>query len=380
MIATGLKKWNPTTRSGCFRSAAISVTEQRRCVGGQYTGLGHDGLALGENLLLDLQILENGLDDEVGVREGRLVRGAADQSLEAVGLVLVDPASGQELVDLAVDVGDALVDPLLIEVGHDHGDLQTLDEQQCHLTGHQPGPHHTDLVHRTRQGLVRGADRALGPLLDEVERVQPRPEFVTHDEVGQRFVLGGESCVGIGCLGRGHEVHCANRGGCRAVQLRIETGAHGVHCLVPTVVAGDLGSIDDDLARHDTGGPQQGPLDEVRGLEHRVRDAEVQNLLGLQHAVLRKGVCDDDLERLLGADQVREEPRAAPAGHKAEEALGQGDGGCAGADGPVVAVQRQFEPATHGGPVDEGEGGDGEVGEPAKHLVSEFRDAERHLT
>ena len=27
MTATGLKKWNPTTRSGCFRSAAISVID-----------------------------------------------------------------------------------------------------------------------------------------------------------------------------------------------------------------------------------------------------------------------------------------------------------------------------------------------------------------
>ena len=48
---------------------------------------GDDRLDLGEHLLLDRQLLEDGLDDEVGVGERVLGQRAGDQGLEPVGLV-----------------------------------------------------------------------------------------------------------------------------------------------------------------------------------------------------------------------------------------------------------------------------------------------------
>ena len=68
-IATGLKKWKPTTRSGCFSFEAISRDRQRGGVGGQDRVRRRDRLDLGEHLLLDADLLEDGLDDEVRVGE-----------------------------------------------------------------------------------------------------------------------------------------------------------------------------------------------------------------------------------------------------------------------------------------------------------------------
>ena len=67
------------------------------------------------------------LVDPVTRALSRLARSRADAPL------------GQERVDLAVDVGEALVDPLLVEVGDDDRHLEPLREQQGELTGHQTG-------------------------------------------------------------------------------------------------------------------------------------------------------------------------------------------------------------------------------------------------
>ena len=107
-IATGLKKWNPTTRSGCSRPDAISVIDNDDVLVAR-TASGLDVLLdLGEDLLLDLDLLEHGLDHEVGVGERVLGQRAGDQGLEPVGLVGADPALGQLLVEFVVDVGDPL--------------------------------------------------------------------------------------------------------------------------------------------------------------------------------------------------------------------------------------------------------------------------------
>ena len=50
-------------------------------------------------------------------------------------------------------------------------------------------------------------------------------------------------------------------------------------------------------------------------LEQRVGDAEGVRLAGLEHPVVAQRVLDDDLHRALGADEVRQQVRAAPAGH-----------------------------------------------------------------
>ena len=72
----------------------------------------------------------------------------------------------------AVDVADALVDARLVEVGQHDRHLEPAGEQQGELAGHQAGADDADLGDRPGQGPVRGADRPLGALCDEVEGVQ----------------------------------------------------------------------------------------------------------------------------------------------------------------------------------------------------------------
>ena len=108
----------------------------------------------------------------------------------------------EQLVDLAVDVAHALGHPLLVEVGHDDRDLEALGEQQGELARHEPGADDADLGDLAGQGLVGGAGGTLGPPLHQVEGVEPGPQLVAHDEVGERLVLGGEGLVasrGPGC-------------------------------------------------------------------------------------------------------------------------------------------------------------------------------------
>ena len=120
MTATGLKKWKPTTRSGCSSVEAISVIDRLERVRREHALGRHDGLDLGEDLLLDRHLLEDRLDDEVGVGEAVLARRPGDEGLVAVQLVGAQPALARELVELGVDVADALGDALLVDVGqHD---------------------------------------------------------------------------------------------------------------------------------------------------------------------------------------------------------------------------------------------------------------------
>ena len=77
MTATGLKKWKPTRRSGCLQLRADLLDRERRGVGGEDRVVGDVLLDLGEDVLLDAELLEDGLDDPVAVGEVGLVGRAA---------------------------------------------------------------------------------------------------------------------------------------------------------------------------------------------------------------------------------------------------------------------------------------------------------------
>ena len=199
ITATGLKKWKPTTRSGCSRSAAISVIDSEEVLVASTHSARDDLLDVGEDGLLDRHLLEDGLDHEVGVAEGDLLVGlAGDQRLVAVGLVLVDPALGEQLVDLGVDVGDALVGALLVEVGQHDRHLEAAYEQQRELAGHQAGADDADLGDRAGQRLVGGTGRTLGALLHQVEGVERGQQLGRLRHRLEGVVLGGEARVAVG--------------------------------------------------------------------------------------------------------------------------------------------------------------------------------------
>ena len=92
-------------------------------------------------------------------------------------------------------------------------------------------------------------------------------------------------------------------------------------------------------------------VEELDGLEQRVRVAGLEGLLCVQHPVLPQRVLDDERDRLLGPDELRDELRPAPAGNEAEEYLRAGEVADRRRDRPVVAVQRDLHTAAERRPV-----------------------------
>ena len=185
--ATGLKKWKPTTRSGCSSFAAISETDSdevlvARIASGRTTASSSANTCC----LTPISSKTASMTKSASPKAVGLVQVAGDQRLEPVGLVLADPALAEQLVDLAVDVADALVDPLLVDVGQHDRHLEAAGEQQRELRGHQARADHADLADRAGQRLVRRAGRPLAALLHQVEGVDAAAHLAAHDQVGER--------------------------------------------------------------------------------------------------------------------------------------------------------------------------------------------------
>ena len=100
--ATGLKKWNPTIRSGCSRSAAMAETESDEVLVAR-TQVGRDVLLeIGEHRLLHRQLFEDRLDHEVAVPEIGQLRGAGGKRPEPVGSVRGEATFAEQPVDLGL--------------------------------------------------------------------------------------------------------------------------------------------------------------------------------------------------------------------------------------------------------------------------------------
>jgi len=270
-----------------------------------------------------------------------------------------------------VDPADARVHPLPVKVGHHDRHLEPAHEQQGELAGHQAGPNDADLADRTGQCLVRCTGRMAGPLLHQVERIQPGPQLRAHQQVGEGLVLGGEPGVSVGGPGGFDQVECPVRRGRGAVQPGVDGGSTLGDGGFPGVTAVDLGTPYGDSAREHLRRPPQRPLEKVGTTEHRVGDPSVEDLATVEHGVLVEGVVHDDLDRSIRPDQVRQQVGAAPPGHHAEEHLGQGDRPGGVQHGAELAVQGQLEAAAERGAVDVAKGRLAAVAEPAHHSVTQ---------
>ena len=190
-----------------------------------------------------------------------------------------------------------------------------------------PAPTTPTLVTVAGERLVGRAGGPLGAALDEVEGVEPGPELLAHGQLEERLALGRDPVV-------------VGRGAARARSARSPGTAPALprapacrRCPWPRASAWSQASPRSTSGRSTTVSPRttaeahsSDSLEEVGGLEQHVGDAQVEGLLGLEHAVLVHRVLDDDRDGLVGADQVGQQLAAAPAGDQAEEDLGEGDG------------------------------------------------------
>jgi hypothetical protein len=268
-------------------------------------GLDH-GLDLGEDLLLDAELLEDGLDDQVGLRERLLGRRAGHEGLEPVRRVLREAPLRAQGVDLAVHVRDALVDPVLVEVGEDDGHLQPADEEQRQLTRHEPRADDTDARDRPGQRPIRCPGRLLRPPVDEIEGVERGAELVAHREVGERLRLGLERGVAVGGAGEADQLERPVRRGRGAVDLRVgDLLPDRERALPELLVAVDRRPLHGAAAGEDVARPHERLGQEVGRLEDRVEGAELEGLGAVQHGVVVERVTDDHLDGLLRPDEVR---------------------------------------------------------------------------
>ncbi len=221
------------------------------------------------------------------------------------------------------------------------------------------------------------ARRVLGPLLHEVEGVERRAALVAGGEFGQCFVLRFEAGLAGALLRSRQEVQRGVRRLRDRADARFEglagDGDGGVPLDGALDLSGYVRPLDLHRAGDDSVGPLQAVLQEGHGAEHRVDDAEIQRLLGLEGAVVAQRVLDDDLEGVLDADEVRQDPGAAPPRDDAEEHLGESERGSRRIDRAVVGVERDLHAAAEREPVDEHEGRHAGVVELAERLVAELR-------
>ena len=111
---------------------------------GDENGLGlHDGSQLGEGVLLQLHILDHGLENDVDV--GQVVQvGGGLQAAQHLGLLLLgDLALGDLLVKALLDAGDALLQgggPVVVE----NHVVAALKSDLGDAAAHQAGAVHTN--------------------------------------------------------------------------------------------------------------------------------------------------------------------------------------------------------------------------------------------
>ena len=184
--ATGLKKCMPASRSGRRSSAAMSRDRERRGVRREHALVAHDALELGEDLLLHLELLEHRLEHEVAVREAVVVGAAGDERRQEPRLAFVVPAFRGLAADLRADVGERLVDDLLLHVAQHGRHFEPAQEQRRDLPRHQPCADDADAVH-----LQRCRERARGmllrSLLDEPEGIDRRLRLRPRQELADRL-------------------------------------------------------------------------------------------------------------------------------------------------------------------------------------------------
>ena len=142
---------------------------------------------IGEDLLLHRQILEYRLEDEIRVGERVQRQRSRHKCGEPVCGVRIDPASRVQLPDLLMHLARR----------HGPGGLGRRRSGRPGPGAGGPGAarsgwpsgRHPRRRPWSRAGLSDGvgrADRTSGPFLDEVERVQSRPQFVAHHQVDNR--------------------------------------------------------------------------------------------------------------------------------------------------------------------------------------------------
>ncbi len=326
---------------------------QRRGVGGEDGIFTQHGLDLLRDLLLDGAVLEDGLDDEVGIGKARIVRRRGDEGQQRLAVLLrhaalADGARHEAFGNALALVGGRLVavdeddrdaggggdigDGGAHEAGADDGDLLELrfrnaGRAACTLAellhGDEQRPDH-------REGFGRLED------MGEVALLDPQPRLERHlKALIDAFEDGERTRIVAGGLA------AQDRGGCRPElggSGRPDAAAGGLEALFVPRLDG-LEAVLDHLLRR---------RDELVGLDHLMDEV---HRLGARARQRRAG--GHHLEGVLRIGEARHALGATGPGEDADLDLGKRDLDRLGVGGDTaVAGKRHFERAAHAGAVD----------------------------
>ena len=102
ITATGLKKWKPTTRSGCSSRPAIAVTDSDEVLVASTVSGRTTFSRSAKTCCLTVEVLEHRLDDEVGAGEvGQVERAAQIRPRSRLALSRLSRPLRHEGLDLA---------------------------------------------------------------------------------------------------------------------------------------------------------------------------------------------------------------------------------------------------------------------------------------
>ena len=329
------------------------VQVEPRRVAGEHRPFLHRGVELREDLLLEVQVLVDGFDDDVRVGDGIVFQHALDQAEARVTLRLADPAAPDHAAIVVLDDLHALVERLLVHFQYLHRDAG-VGEAHGDAAAHQSttdGCSAADCLGRRVGGHVRNPRcLALGK-----EDVDHRRALRVGHATQEVRVFGAHGLVEVLDLDgppdrvESHPAVELAAHPPRQVSFsgleHIRVGAIGVDLVALVANEGIRASLGDPRFRERYSTSHQFALDDG------VDEADFKCLFSIE------GIAGKDrLRGALHADQPGHALGAAVAGQQSDLDLGQADRR-AGCGDSVMAIQRHFEAAAEAGTVDGGDDG-----------------------
>ena len=113
---------------GVQRARGDIGNRYRRRVGGKHGALPDPAFGIGKHTALDIEILDDRLDHDLGMRQTRIVERRCDEGHFLVQLALVDPAAFELAPPHVVGRRERSQDRVVVEVLEPHGDLAVGDQ------------------------------------------------------------------------------------------------------------------------------------------------------------------------------------------------------------------------------------------------------------
>jgi hypothetical protein len=294
-----------------LRGRGDPVHVERGGVGGEdRAGLGH-AVELAEHFLLDAHLLEDGLDDEVGVLEVLVGERGLEERHALAHLRLGEPPLLHRALVVLADGGEPAVERLLLRLQDGHGDAR-VEEVHRDAATHGARADHAHLRDGAARRVLGHVGNLRGRALAE-ERVAQGPRFRAVHEVDEKLALDADALVERLVDGRRHRLD--------AFQRRGKVLHHGAHAVLregqerlgivvlhfPVAKLRERALFRGHLLREG-----HGALDEV-ALDDLVQKPRLGELLR-GHGVAG----DDHVERHFEADGPRQALRAARPGQQAD--------------------------------------------------------------